>query len=72
MSALQGALHTRTCLDMIGETPLLKLGRIGSLPDGVSVLAKAEHLNPSGSVKDRAVRAMILQGLDSQELTLGK
>jgi cysteine synthase B len=39
---------------------LLQLLRIGAdLPDGVEVLAKAEHLNPGGSVKDRAAKAMI-------------
>jgi cysteine synthase len=39
-------------LDRIGKTPLLRLERIGrGLP--VPVLAKCEHMNPSGSVKDR-------------------
>jgi len=32
------------------------------LPPGVEVLAKAEHLNPGGSVKDRPALAMILAG----------
>ena len=53
----------------IGGTPLLKLERIGKdLPPGVSLFAKAEHLNPTGSVKDRAARAMILDGLRSGAL----
>ena len=57
----------------IGSTPLLKLERIGGdLPSGVSLFAKAEHLNPTGSVKDRAARAMILDGLRSGALHQGK
>ena len=47
----------------IGDTPLSRLRRFTSeLPRGVSVYAKAEHLNPGGSVKDRPALAMILAG----------
>ena len=45
-------------LDAIGATPLVVLARIGrDLP--VPVLAKCEHLNPGGSVKDRIARAIV-------------
>ena len=38
----------------IGNTPLLRLRNLArDLPAGVEVLAKAEYLNPGGSVKDR-------------------
>jgi cysteine synthase B len=45
----------------IGNTPLIRLRKITS---GlfVQVLAKAEYLNPGGSVKDRAALGMILEG----------
>ncbi len=47
----------------IGNTPLLRLRRITqNLPEGIELLAKAEHLNPGGSVKDRPALAMILDG----------
>jgi cysteine synthase B len=47
----------------IGGTPLIQLRRITEgLRDGVTVLAKAEHLNPGGSVKDRPALQMILAG----------
>lgn len=52
----------RTVLDCVGRTPLLELSRLGSrsgLPDGTRLLAKAEHLNPGGSVKDRLATALI-------------
>jgi len=39
----------------IGRTPLLRLRLLDQeLNPGVQVFAKAEHLNPGGSVKDRA------------------
>jgi cystathionine beta-synthase len=45
-------------LDAIGETPLVRLSRIGR---GLRtpILAKAENLNPGGSVKDRIGLAII-------------
>ena len=46
----------------IGNTPLIRLDRTAAeLPRGVEVFAKAEHLNPGGSVKDRPALAMILE-----------
>ncbi len=48
-------------LSCIGNTPLIRLSRIAiGIPHGVEVYAKAEHLNPGGSVKDRPALAMIL------------
>ncbi len=47
----------------IGNTPLIRLHRVTQdLPSGVEVFAKAEHLNPGGSVKDRPALRMILDG----------
>ena len=52
----------------IGNTPLLRL----HLTDTeVPVFAKAEHLNPGGSVKDRAALSMILEGERSGNLRPG-
>jgi len=56
----------------IGDTPLIRLRRVTSeLPVGVSVWAKAEHLNPGGSVKDRPALAMILTGEQDGRLRRG-
>ena len=53
-------MHFRTdFVDAIGHTPLLKL-RAASEATGCTILGKAEFLNPGGSVKDRAARAIIL------------
>src|SRR5947208_11961803 len=46
--------------DLIGRTPLLSLGRIAThVAPGVRLFAKAEWLNPGGSVKDRAALGML-------------
>jgi cysteine synthase B len=61
----QSALDTQAndLSSSIGRTPLIRLRRVTSdLPAQVEVFAKAEHLNPGGSVKDRAAQAMILEG----------
>jgi cysteine synthase B len=56
----------------IGCTPLLCLSHCTKdLPAGVEVFVKAEHLNPGGSVKDRAALAMILEGEFSGKLRAG-
>ena len=59
-------------MSSIGNTPLLRLERIGELPRGVELYAKAEHLNPSGSVKDRAASAIIRDAAKSGALDAGK
>lgn len=57
----------------IGNTPLIRLRSVTrGLPANVEVYAKAEHLNPGGSVKDRAALAMILAAESSGELTNDK
>lgn len=57
----------------IGNTPLVRLRSVTrGLREGVAVYAKAEFMNPGGSVKDRAALAMILAGEQSGELTVGK
>jgi len=48
-------------IDLIGNTPLVKLNKVvqGIVPDGVTVVAKVEYVNPGGSVKDRIAERMI-------------
>ena len=56
----------------IGHTPLLRLRLLDAdLHEGVQIFAKAEHLNPGGSVKDRAALSMILEGERSGKLKPG-
>jgi cysteine synthase A len=48
----RGDMHTQTVLELIGHTPLIRL-------NGENIFAKAEFLNPGGSIKDRVALAMI-------------
>ncbi len=60
-------------LEMIGNTPMVKLEHVTShLPDTVEVWVKLEFLNPGGSVKDRPARQIILSALESGALTEDK
>lgn len=57
-SVRAGEEIAESVLDLIGGTPLLRLGRI--VPDGsAEVLGKLESLNPAGSVKDRIALSMV-------------
>src|ERR1700734_543472 len=47
----------------IGHTPLIELKRLSPKP-GVRIWAKLESRNPTGSVKDRVARALILDAED--------
>src|ERR1700680_2581687 len=62
----------QSVLELIGNTPLLRLSRIGSEFPNVEFYAKAEWFNPGGSVKDRPALSMIQAGLASGALRLGK
>jgi cysteine synthase A len=54
-------------LNTIGGTPLLRLAKITDFP----IYAKAEYLNPGGSVKDRVARHLIEKAEKSGELKPG-
>lgn len=71
--ASDAAVPTPDLARKIGWTPLLALPRIaGELPKTVQFYAKGEHLNPGGSVKDRAAWNMIRDGLRTGALHAGK
>lgn len=57
--------------EAIGNTPLLELKSLSRLTQ-CTILAKAEHLNPGGSVKDRAAKWMILNAERTGELVPGE
>jgi cysteine synthase B len=62
----------RSIPELIGNTPLVRIHRLAAHVPGVSVLAKAEWLNPGGSVKDRAALSMLRRGEETGELRPGK
>jgi S-sulfo-L-cysteine synthase (O-acetyl-L-serine-dependent) len=62
----------QSVLECIGNTPLLRLERVGREFPDVEFGGKAEWFNPGGSVKDRPALSMIQAGLASGALQKGK
>ena len=58
--------------DRIGGTPLIRLDKLVQGLEGITLLAKAEWLNPGGSVKDRAASAMVRKAREEGKLGPGK
>lgn len=58
-------------LDLIGDTPLVRLHRIEPRP-GIEIWGKCEFCNPGGSVKDRPAYQMIKDAIASGALRPGK
>ncbi len=57
-------------VDLVGNTPLVRLGRVGAdVP--ATVLAKVEYFNPGGSVKDRIALRMIEQAESDGRIKAG-
>ncbi len=61
----------QSILDAIGDTPLVRLER-SSPKEGVSIYAKLEGQNPTGSLKDRIALYMVNAAEESGELTPDK
>ncbi|MSS72223.1 MAG: cysteine synthase A [Candidatus Latescibacteria bacterium] len=53
-----GAARVNSVLELVNETPIVRLNRVGS-PGGARLWAKLESFNPGGSVKDRIALAMV-------------
>ncbi len=63
-------MDPHTVLGRIGKTPLIRIRKLA--PEGVTIYAKAEWLNPGGSVKDRAALNMLLDAERTGRLTSGR
>jgi len=71
--AIPGLPRTATSVtDLIGNTPLIRLGAFEAGLPHVELYAKAEWKNPGGSVKDRPALRMIEDGEKSGALTRDK
>ena len=57
-------------LDTIGNTPLIKLNFASKLTK-CNIYGKAEFLNPGGSIKDRAAKAIVNDAINNGNLKLG-
>ena len=63
-------LVTSDVLDSIGHTPLIRL-RKASAETSCNIYAKAEFMNPGGSIKDRIARHIVLEAERRGELRPG-
>src|SRR5512132_2498198 len=71
--AIPGLPRTATSIvDLIGNTPLIRLSAFEAGLRNVELYAKAEWKNPGGSVKDRPALRMIQEGIASGQLVDGK
>lgn len=60
-------MTSESVLDIIGKTPMISLKKLS----GANIYAKAEYLNPGGSIKDRVAKYMIEQAEARGELKAG-
>ena len=63
-------MHHVDILHAIGDTPLVELRHLSPRPD-VHLFAKLEGRNPTGSIKDRIVREMVVQAQRDGRLAPG-
>jgi cysteine synthase B len=63
-------VHHLSLTHAIGDTPLIELRHCSPRP-GVRLFAKLEGWNPTGSVKDRIVKAMLLSAQDEGRIRPG-
>ena len=54
------SVNGKNILDLIGNTPLVRLQRLNPNPD-LEIYVKLEKNNPGGSIKDRVAKYMIEQ-----------
>ena len=69
---VSGERYGSELIDRIGNTPLVRLDRIVRPFPGITLLGKAEWVNPGGSVKDRAAASMVRHALMAGRLGNGK
>ena len=51
----------KNILDLIGNTPIVKINKLTPVAKNVNIYAKLEGNNPGGSIKDRIALKMITQ-----------
>ncbi len=74
MTALlrHGDAPVESLAHLVGNTPLVRLRRVGADVPGVRIYGKCEFANPGGSVKDRPALRMIESALASGQLGDGR
>jgi len=61
--------YKNSVIDAIGSTPMIKLNRIMTKHNlKANIFAKMERTNPTGSIKDRIAKEMILDGFKEKKI----
>jgi cysteine synthase B len=68
----RGPKRGNSILDLVGNTPLIRLRKFEAGLNGTELYGKAEWFNPGGSVKDRPAANMVKEGLRTGALRPGK
>jgi cysteine synthase B len=71
-SSLVRSRKLGSVVEAVGNTPLVRLHKVGRDAPSVEVYAKLEFANPGGSVKDRAALRMMTEAIASGALTSDK
>lgn len=64
------AMYYNNILEVIGNTPLVKINKLNPNPK-VLLLAKLEFMNPGGSIKDRIGLSMVKKAIKDKKLKKG-
>jgi cysteine synthase B len=70
--SLHRSRRLTSILDAVGNTPVIRLDRIGASVPGVELYLKLEFANPGGSVKDRPALGMVLHALETRAFSEDK
>lgn len=70
--SLHRSRRLSSVIDAVGNTPMLRLHKVGREAPSVEIYVKLEFANPGGSVKDRAARRMILSALEDGRFSSDK
>ncbi len=66
------APRVESIIELVGDTPLVRLGQIEADCPGVEIWAKCEFANPGGSVKDRAAKRIVEDAIARGDLDKGR
>ena len=72
LPTITAASVSASVIDLVGDTPLIRLRRIERDLPGVELYAKAEWKNPGESVMDRPALRMVQEGIASGQLVPDK
>ena len=62
--------YSKNVFELVGNTPLIYLKKASEMT-GCTILGKAEFMNPSGSIKDRAAKGMLLDAIKHNKISKG-